>query len=76
VEAGLGIALLPRSSFREEQVRGSIRTVEVDGLRFEQPVVVVRRRGRFENPAAAAFLALLRRTTPASLSGRLTRKKG
>ena len=45
VEAGLGIALLPRSSFREELRLGRLRTVAVRGLDADQPVVAVRRRG-------------------------------
>jgi DNA-binding transcriptional LysR family regulator len=65
VEAGLGIALLPRSSVREELRSGSLRTIAVDSLDAEQPVVAVRRRAGHRSPLATAFLALLERHTPA-----------
>ncbi|HTO06975.1 MAG TPA: LysR family transcriptional regulator [Myxococcota bacterium] len=64
VEAGLGIALLPASSFRDELRRGTLRTIAVAGLRAEQPVVAVRRRGAASGRAASEFLALLRKHTP------------
>jgi len=64
VEAGLGVALMPKSSVREELRIGSLRAIEIQGLRLEQPVVAVRRRGGYESPLAAAFLSLLRDFTP------------
>src|SRR5262249_8240030 len=64
IEAGLGVALMPRSSVREELRIGSLRAIEVLGVRLEQPVVAVRRRGGHESPLATAFLALLRDFTP------------
>ncbi len=64
VEAGLGIALMPRSGVREELALGSLRAIEIQGLRLEQPVVVVRRRDGYESPLAAAFVELLRDFTP------------
>lgn len=64
VEAGLGVALMPRSSVREELRIGSLRAIEIQGLRLEQPVVAVRRRGGYESPLATAFLSLLRDFTP------------
>ena len=70
VEAGLGIALLPRSSFREELRLGSLRTIDVASLNAEQPVVVVRRRSGHHGPIAEAFLELLERSSPELLSGR------
>ena len=44
VEAGLGIALLPLSSVREELRRGTLRSIAVSRLRADQPVVAVQRR--------------------------------
>jgi LysR family transcriptional regulator, cyn operon transcriptional activator len=69
VEAGLGIALLPGSSFREELRQRSVRTIAVDGLQAEQPVFAVRRRGGHRSPAAETFLALLRRHMPGLRGG-------
>lgn len=63
VEAGLGIALLPRSSFREELQRGRLRTVAVASLHAEQPVVAVRRRGAHQSALALALLEVLARGT-------------
>jgi DNA-binding transcriptional LysR family regulator len=64
VEAGFGIALLPRSSFREELRRGTLRTIAVDDLDADQPVTAVRRRTGHRGPASTAFLQLLQRFTP------------
>jgi DNA-binding transcriptional LysR family regulator len=64
VEAGLGIALLPRSSFREELRRGSLRAVAVTDLVAGQPVVALRRRGARHGPVAEALLESLVRAAP------------
>ena len=64
VEAGLGVALMPRSSVREELRIGSLRAIEMHGVRLEQPVVAVRRRGGYETPLVTGFLTLLRDFTP------------
>jgi DNA-binding transcriptional LysR family regulator len=64
VEAGLGVALMPRSSVREELRIGSLRAIEIQGLRLEQPVVAIRRVRGHENRLATAFLKLLRDFTP------------
>jgi len=61
VEAGLGIALMPLSSCREELKAGSLRAIDVSNLRAELPVVIVRRRDGYVSPASEAFLQLLRR---------------
>jgi DNA-binding transcriptional LysR family regulator len=58
------VALMPRSSVREELRIGSLRAIELQGLRLEQPVVAVQRRGGHQSPLAVAFLALLRDFTP------------
>jgi DNA-binding transcriptional LysR family regulator len=64
VEAGLGVALLPESSFREEVRLGTLRTVEVADLSAEQPIVLVRRRSAAKNPQASALVELLRSRAP------------
>lgn len=64
VEAGLGVALMPRSSVREEVRIGSLRAVDVLGARLAQPVCVVRRRAGHRGELAAAFVDVLRDYTP------------
>ncbi len=69
LEAGLGIALMPRSSFREELRLGRLRTIAVTSLNTEQPVVAVRRRGGHHSVLAVALLEILERW-PSELSRR------
>lgn len=59
IEAGLGVALMPLASIREELRIGSLRTVDVAGLDARVPVVAVRRLGGHRTPAADGFLAAL-----------------
>lgn len=59
IEAGLGVALMPLASIREELRIGSLRTVDVAGLDARVPVVAVRRPGGHRTPAADGFLAAL-----------------
>lgn len=69
VEAGLGIALLPKSSVREELRRRTLRAVEVARFRPAQPVVAVERRSGHRHPLAQTFLDLLVRSTPELRTG-------
>lgn len=64
VEAGLEVALMPLSGIREELRIGSLRTVEVQGLTAELPVVAVRRMDGYQSRLTSAFLAELRAHTP------------
>ncbi|SDK13308.1 LysR family transcriptional regulator [Nonomuraea jiangxiensis] len=64
VQAGLGIALMPVSSVREELRIGSLRAIEVENLHADLPVVVVRRRRGYQGRLATAFLELLAEHTP------------
>ncbi|WP_223168109.1 LysR family transcriptional regulator [Nonomuraea sp. SYSU D8015] len=64
VEAGLGVALMPISSVREELRIGSLRAVEVEGMDAVLPVVVVRRRRGYQSRLATAFLKVLQDHTP------------
>ena len=59
VEAGHGIALMPRSSVREELRLGSLRAIELPGQTLALPIVAVTRPEGFESPLASAFLELL-----------------
>jgi DNA-binding transcriptional LysR family regulator len=64
VEAGLGVALMPTSSVREELRIGSLRTIEIESMKAELPVVVVRRKSGYQGQLATAFLKVLNDHTP------------
>jgi DNA-binding transcriptional LysR family regulator len=64
VEAGFGIALMPRSSVREELRLGSLRMIQVATATEGLPVVAVQRRGGYRSRAAAAFVRFLVERTP------------
>lgn len=64
VQAGLGVALMPTSSVREEIRIGSLRMIEIGRAGMELPVVVVRRRGGHESGVGAAFVTMLEERMP------------
>jgi DNA-binding transcriptional LysR family regulator len=64
VEAGLGIALMPISSIREELRIGSLRTIDVPSINARIPVVAVRRTAGYRSQAATDFLKVLADHTP------------
>jgi DNA-binding transcriptional LysR family regulator len=73
VGIGLGVAFVPLLAVREEQARGELAVVEVEGLHLERSVWLVRRRA-VQSPAAKAFVQcavqfgeVLRSRTPAVL---------
>jgi DNA-binding transcriptional LysR family regulator len=55
VGIGLGVAFVPKLAVREEEARGELAVVEVDGLRVERSVWLVRRRA-LQSPAAKEFV--------------------
>jgi DNA-binding transcriptional LysR family regulator len=55
VGIGLGVAFVPKLAVREEQARGELAVVEVDGLHLERSVWLVRRRA-VQSPAAESFV--------------------
>jgi len=59
VEAGLGVALLPRRCAQEEIARGQLAEVRVPELSSRRDLHLVFRREGKKTHAAAAFLALL-----------------
>ena len=59
VEAGFGLALVPRSAVDEELRTGSLRVLHVPVLRVTTPVVLVYRRRGFQSGAVQALRALL-----------------
>lgn len=65
VEAGLGVALMPRSSLHEELRLGSLRAIELERPALRLPVVVVSRRGGYASRPATAFVEALREALPA-----------
>ncbi|MEQ9641975.1 MAG: LysR family transcriptional regulator [Alphaproteobacteria bacterium] len=60
VEAGFGIALLPRSAIREELRLGTLATIAAPSLAAMQPVCAVHRRNGYLNGACRALLDDLR----------------
>ena len=68
VEAGFGISLMPLSSIREELRIGSLRIVEVAGMKPECPVMLVQRRGGYRGATVEALVELLRADTPRLLN--------
>ncbi|MBP2321344.1 DNA-binding transcriptional LysR family regulator [Kibdelosporangium banguiense] len=64
VEAGLGVALMPVSSVREELRIGSLRMIDVPSMNARIPVVAVRRIAGHQSQAATAFLQVLADHTP------------
>ncbi len=60
VEAGFGLALLPRSAASEELDRGTMSAIRVQDLHAGQDITAVTRRGGFLSAAAARLLELLR----------------
>lgn len=60
VEAGFGIALVPESSVRDELKLGTLREIDAPAVRTTVPIVLIHRHKGHLNPAARAFIALLR----------------
>jgi DNA-binding transcriptional LysR family regulator len=67
VEAGLGVALMPISSVREELRIGSLRLIDVAGMDARIPVVAVRRAAGYASATVSAFLNVLANHTPGLL---------
>jgi DNA-binding transcriptional LysR family regulator len=61
VEAGLGIALLPESSVREEVQKGTLAIVRAPRIATTVPIAMHFRRDGYLSPASRELLALLRR---------------
>jgi DNA-binding transcriptional LysR family regulator len=59
VEAGFGVALLPRSSVDEELRAGTLRVLAAPAMRVTIPVVLIRRRRAFQSGAARALATLI-----------------
>lgn len=59
VEAGFGLALMPVSAIGEELRLGTMAVLDAPAFATTIPVVLVRRRNGFLNPATRALLALI-----------------
>jgi DNA-binding transcriptional LysR family regulator len=60
VEAGSGLALLPKSSLQEELSSGSLKIIRVAGLQVGQSVQMITRRDGFLSVATTKLMELLR----------------
>lgn len=66
VEAGFGIALVPKSSIREEIRLGTLREIAALSVATKVPIAVIHRRKGYLNSAALALIAILKETPPKS----------
>lgn len=55
VEAGFGVAMMPKRNVQDELAAGSLRLVEVTSFKTQMPVVMVRRRGRIKRKPESAL---------------------
>lgn len=61
VEVGLGVALLPESSVRDELTRGTLVRLDMPRVNTSIDIHLVHRREGYLNPAAQDVIELLRR---------------
>ena len=60
VEEGLGIAMLPRMAVERELQAGTLREIEIEGMRNPtRQISLISRRGRPMGPVAAAFVDIV-----------------
>lgn len=64
VEAGFGIALMPKRNVEDEVRTGSVRLVAVDAVTAQLPVVLVQRRGSARGASTTALIEMLRARVP------------
>jgi DNA-binding transcriptional LysR family regulator len=64
IEAGLGIALMPINSIREELRIGSLRVIDVPSMAASVPVVAIRRSDGYQSQVATEFLTVLTGNIP------------
>jgi DNA-binding transcriptional LysR family regulator len=68
VAEGVGVAIVSRFAVGAECAAGRLAVLPVAGLRIERPLHLVRRKGRRDAPALAAFCQILRETTAAQFA--------
>ncbi len=64
VEAGFGIALVPRSSVREEIELGLLREIAVSAIATKVPIAIIHRRNGYLNSATLALISILKEKPP------------
>jgi DNA-binding transcriptional LysR family regulator len=60
LERGRYVSFLPRFAVAEALLHGSLHHVNVQGLRIQRTLWIARTRSNLDNPAAEAFIALIR----------------
>jgi DNA-binding transcriptional LysR family regulator len=75
VEVGLGIALLPESSVRDEIARGTLVRLDMPRMATTLAIHLVQRRDAFLSPAGRNLASLLKRAFTRAVSGNAKRKR-
>src|SRR5215472_6460787 len=75
IEAGIGIALLPESSIREELRLGTLRTIDVSHLQTTVPIHVLYRKNGYLTGASRTLLTLISHVPVRSSSPARHRKR-
>jgi DNA-binding transcriptional LysR family regulator len=75
VEVGLGVALLPESSVRDELARGTLVRLDMPRVSTSIDIHLVHRRAGYLSPAAHDVIALLRRAFASSAAEKRTRRR-
>ena len=67
VEAGFGVALMPRRNVQDETANGNLRLVEVASLKSQVPLVLIRRKAAVRSKSENALVAHLCERIPGML---------
>lgn len=67
VEAGFGIALMPKRNVADEVRGGTLRLIDVESLAAQLPVVLILRRGAVRGASVSALTEMLQAEIPALL---------
>lgn len=63
LERGRHVSILPRFAVREALATGQLYHIKIQGLRIKRTLWIARSRSNLQNPAAEAFIRLLRETS-------------
>lgn len=75
VEVGLGVALLPESSVRDELARGTLLLLDMPRVSTSIDIHLVHRRAGYLSPAARDVIALLRRAFASNAAQKPSRRQ-